>query len=313
MTTVQLANTIMAMADMIKANSELVERLVDMQKPKEEKKLVGVEADDELWRVQIARHLGKGFPEKLALPLSKESLLDPVISCEPTLLLLIFLKTELEDWVEDSVLPGPMLKRWLGLSSRDAVWLPRRASHSDGVFLRETLIRLQDSLLVFALAFYRHPNNIGPATWFLEQSTLISACEDLCKELEGRVIRIRSGSVAAAEFYAAHRLLNRKTGASLAIAASKIRVRGGQGASATVGDQNAEEIDQLEEDEERHQSNQGKWTKKKLRNQRRNNKLDKDGKDRTRDPTPADPRRCNKCRKDVTVSWAAHKAASPGC
>jgi hypothetical protein len=299
------------MVEMMKQSHELMEKLVEAQtKTAAKDVLTDEQAEQETWKVEVARHLGKGFPEKLILPLTATSILDPCVACEPVLLVLLFAHTDLNQWVEDSVLPGPLLRRWLGLVSRDEVWLPRRASSSDSAFLRENLQRTQDALLSLALSFFRNPTSVPASTWFLEQSPRLTAVEELCKELEGRVIRIRSGSTAAAEFYAAHRLMTRKTGAGLQLISSKIRVRGGM----NTGDRTKEEM--RDDDEFEESFVDGKWPKKKARQERqnrRNKKLDKDGKDRTRDPTPSDPRRCNKCKKEVTVSWESHKAASPGC
>lgn len=247
---------------------------------------------DAPWKTAVSTAMGKSWPEKLVFPLSDVSLLDPCVACDPHLMILIFCKTKVDAWIKDSVCPGEMMIRWRGLVSRDAVWLPAKAEGTtDGQYIVQTIARLESALLTLAGAFYRWPANEKPSTFLLEQSGHLAMCLDLCKELEGRNIKVRVGPKAAGEFFNSFRIGQRRTGATLSVSVGKIRSRKETGADETSDEDN-------DEDDKKSK----KW-KKKSKN---------DGKVSV-DPTVAAPRRCNKCKAMVTVTWAAHKIASPTC
>lgn len=251
------------------------------------------------WLIAIKSAMGKNFPDKerVTMPLNAISLQDPTVACDVLLIILLFKQTTLDQWVNNSVLPGDLLKQWKAFVSRDETWIPTRASGGDIAYLENLLTKLQEAIRVLALAFYRAPASLKAATWLLEQATPITAAQDLAKELEGRNIKLRMGASSAGEFFQSSRLSSRRTGASFGSSLAKIKIRSGR---------NHEDSDDSDNGNPR-------------RNQRSKKKPRKDGgkddsiKKIVVDPTPDKPRHCNRCKKQVTVSWKDHGEASPSC
>jgi hypothetical protein len=201
--------------------NEAVTKVADfVTREKEEKK------ESDPWKAAVEKAMGKAFPSDLRdEKLTEMNILEPRIACDPLLLLLVMTATEMEGWVESSVLPGPLLRRWRGIVSQDAVWLPQSAKE-DHSFLQRTIDRLQDKILALSLAFFRWPASVPPAIFLLEQQHLINEAMHLAKELEGKVLRIRAGPKAAAEFFQAYRVNNRQTAASFIPSLARIKIGG---------------------------------------------------------------------------------------
>lgn len=254
------------------------------------------------WKDAVCAAMGKTFPDKIPYPFSSASLLDPTICCDPFLLILVMNISKEKDWVENTICSGELLRRWRSLVLRDAVWLPSKASQQDSAFLIQNVTRLENTLLTLAISFYRNPKTILPATFLLEQQHTIQSCLDLAKEIEGRNIKLRSGNTAANEFFSSYRIMSRKAGASFMPSIAKIRVRG--------HDKDKQNPDSDDSDNDRH-DRRGRGG----RGGRGGNRGGRDGRGGkvNVDPTPAAPRRCNRCQKEVTTTWAIHQAASPTC
>ncbi len=179
------------------------------------------------WHSAVSTAMGKAFPAEKVKDLSmlsESSILDPLIACDPFLMLLLMRRTKLEQWVEASVLSGPLLRQWRGFVSGERVWKPRQAAEKDISFLESHLTQLEQKLLELANAFYRWPSGCSAATFFLEKQPLLEAALQEAKELEGKNLAIRCGHKAAAEFFQAHRLGSRRCGASFIPAVAKIKI-----------------------------------------------------------------------------------------